>query len=74
MEIIRHTTGRSAGNISVLNTMETMHVGDIWVADPTEVNPRTVYVTCSEFNSLYGKQFTVSTKTNEGKLTITRIS
>jgi len=74
MEIIRHTTGRSSGCISVLNTIETMQVGDVWIADPAEVKISTVYTTCSEYSLLHGKQFNVSTKENEGKVTITRKS
>ena len=74
MEIIRHTTGRASGSISVLNTIETMREGDTWVADLTEVKSSTVYSTCSEYGSMHGKQFRVSMKENEGKITITRLS
>lgn len=73
MEIIRHTTGRSSGCISVLNTIETMEIHDIWVADPEEVKISTVYTTCSEYGALTGKQFKISLVENKGKITITRI-
>ena len=72
MEIVRHTTGRTAGAISVLNTIETMQVGDVWIADPAEVRISTVYTTCSEFSVLHNVAFSVSLKEHEGKITITR--
>jgi len=72
MEIIRHTTGRSAGRISVLNTLETMRINDVWKVLPGEVSLSTVQTTCSEYGKLHGKQFTVSLVENEGKITITR--
>ena len=73
MEIIKHTTGRGAGSISVLNTIETMRVNDVWIADPAEVNTNTVYNTCSKYGELAGVVFRVSMKENEGKITIRRI-
>lgn len=72
MEIVRHTTGRSAGCISVLNTIETMKVGDVWVADPAEVKLSTIYTTCSEYSLLHNVALTVSTVENPGRITITR--
>jgi len=74
MEIIRHTTGKATGRISVLKTIETMSPGEIWVADPEDVTISTVQVTCSEYGKLHGRQFTVSLVENDGKVTITRKS
>lgn len=72
MEIIRHTSGKATGRISILKTIETMRIGEIWVADPSDVVISTVQVTCSEYGKLHNKQFTVSLVENEGKVTITR--
>ena len=72
MEIIKHTSGKASGRISILNTIETMHVGDIWICDPGDIVLNSAKVTCSEYGKLHGKQFTVSLVENEGKITITR--
>ena len=72
MEIITHTSGKATGRISVLKTIETMAIGDIWVADPADVVTSTVQVACSEYGKLYNKLFKVSLVENPGKITITR--
>lgn len=72
MEIIRHTSGKATGRISILKTIETMRIGEVWIADLADVVTSTVQVTCSEYGKLNNKQFSVSLVENEGKITVTR--
>lgn len=73
MQIIRHTTGKNIGQISVLNTIETMDPDEIWEASSEEVKLGYVQVCCSRYGAETGKTFWVSSpKEANGKITIKR--
>ena len=72
MQIITHTTGKATGRICIIRTIETMQIGEVWIADPSEVVTSTVQATCSAYGSITGRQFTISLVENPGKITITR--
>ena len=74
MEIIRHTTGKALGQISVQNTIATMEVGDTWMTTQDEIKLSYAQVCCSKYGAETGKQFHVSsTKDADGQITIKRI-
>lgn len=74
MEIIRHTTGKTIGQISVQNTLATMAVGETWIAGPEDIKLTYAQVCASKYGAETGKQFHVSSpKEAAGQITITRI-
>ena len=75
MEIIKHTTGRNIGQISVLNTIATMNVGEEWKTSREEVKLGYAQVCCSKYGAETGKHFQVSCpKESNGVITIKRIN
>lgn len=75
MEIIKHTTGRNIGQISVLNTIATMAVGEEWKTTREEVKLSYAQVCCSKYGAETGKHFQVSCpKESNGVITIKRIN
>ena len=46
MEVIKYETGRNAGNISVLRTLNTMAPGDVWNPIEGEVDLSYVHTAC----------------------------
>lgn len=74
MEIIKHTSGKAIGQISVQNTIATMEVGESWTTQPDEIKLGYAQVCCSKYGAETGKQFHVSSpKEAAGKITIQRI-
>ncbi len=73
MEIIKHTTGKAIGQISVLNTIQTMEVGEEWLTNKEEVKLTYAQVCCSKYGTDTGKLFQVSSpKEANGQIKITR--
>lgn len=73
MEIIYHTTGSHRGAISVLNTIATMEVGEVWTTHVSEVQLPYVQVCCSRYGFLRGKRFTVqASRALDGQIIVTR--
>lgn len=73
MEIIRHTTGKALGQISVQNTIATMEVGDTWMTTQDEIKLSYAQVCCSKYGAETGKLFWVSSpKDANGQITIKR--
>lgn len=73
MQIIKHTTGKNIGQISVLNTIDTMEVDEIWETSVDEVKLGYVQVCCSRHGATTGKLFWVSApKDANGKIIIKR--
>ena len=73
MEIIKHTTGRNIGQISVLNTIATRAVGEEWKTTREEVKLSYAQVCCSKYGAESGKLFWVSSpKDANGEITIKR--
>ncbi len=74
MEIIKHTSGRAIGRISVLHTIATMNEGEVWETNQEEVKLTNAQVCCSKYGAETGKQFHVSSpKDANGQITIRRI-
>lgn len=75
MEIIKHTTGKAIGQISVRNTIATMAVGEEWKTTREEVKLSYAQVCCSKYGAETGKHFQVSCpKESNGVITIKRIN
>lgn len=72
MEIIRHTTGKAIGQISVLNTIATMERDEEWHASPDEIKLGYAQVCCSKYGADTGKQFHVSAPRGSQEITIKR--
>jgi hypothetical protein len=73
MEIIKHNTGKDAGRISVLHTIATMEVGEIWPVEDGLVVREYVRNACSRYSHITGKSFTVNApRENAGIIEITR--
>ena len=73
MQIIRHTTGKNIGQISVLNTIDTMDVDEVWETSTDEVKLGYAQVCCSRHAATTGKLVWVSSpKDANGKITIKR--
>lgn len=74
MEIIKHTTGKDRGQISVSNTIATMDVGEVWTVSEGVVVKEYVRNACSRYGRQDGKIYKVSApKQQRGIITITRI-
>lgn len=74
MKIIRHTSGKAIGQISVLGTLATMDCDEEWVAQPDEIKLTYAQVAASKYGADSGKQFHVSSpKEANGQITIKRI-
>jgi hypothetical protein len=52
MKVIKHTTGKDAGRISVLRTISTMEPGDIWTVREGEVVLPYVHTACSRLSRI----------------------
>ena len=75
MEIIKHTSGKAIGQISVRNTIATMERGEEWTAEPGDIKLGYAQVCCSQYGAETGKQFHVSSpKEANGRITIKRIN
>ena len=74
MEIIKHTTGKDKGHISVSNTIATMDVGEVWTVSEDVVVKEYVRNACSRQGKKDGPIYKVSApKQQRGIITITRI-
>lgn len=74
MQIIKHTSGKAIGRISVLRSIATMEVGEAWTIAPDETTLPYAQTCCSKYGSMAGKQFHVSsTKEAAGLITIKRV-
>ena len=73
MEIITHTTGKDAGRISVLRTINTMAPGDTWTVKEGEVDLPYVHTACWRLTRMSaGRAFSVkSPKEYGGNIEIT---
>ena len=75
MEVIRHTSGKTIGAISVRNTLETMEVGDWWATSQEEINLSYAQTCASKYGAETGKQFHVSAPRElKGRIIIKRIA
>lgn len=75
MEVIKHTSGKTIGSISVRNTLETMKVGDSWTTSQEEINLGYAQSCASKYGAETGKQFHISApKELEEKIIIRRIA
>ncbi len=73
MKIIKHTTGKAIGHISVLNTIRTMEVGEEWLTNKKDVKLSYAQVCCSKYGTDTGKLFHISSpKEANGQIKITR--
>ena len=73
MEIIRHTTGKNIGQISVRNTIDTMDVDETWETSTDEIKLSYAQVCCSRYGAETGKLFWVSSpKDANGQIKIKR--
>ncbi len=52
MEVIKHTTGKDAGKISVLRTISTMAPGETWAVEEGPVQLAYVHSCCSRFSRM----------------------
>jgi len=71
MEIVRHTTGKSKGRISVLHTIATMLPGEEWVVSREDVDLGYAQVCCCKYAQKTGIPFKVSSPAC-GDITIKR--
>ena len=73
MKVIKHTTGRDAGKISVLRTISTMEPGETWTVREGDVVLPYVHVACSRLSRISpSRSFSVKSPTEYGgKIEIT---
>lgn len=75
MEIIKHTSGRAIGRVSVLHTISTMDVNETWETNQEDVKLTNAQVCCSKYGAATGKRFWVSSpKEANGQIIIKRIA
>lgn len=74
MEIIKNNKGKGAGRVSVLNTIATMDVDEVWVTSSEEVDFAYTRQACSVYGRVAGRRFSVSSPVEAaGQITVTRV-
>ena len=73
MKVIKHTTGKDAGKISVLRTISTMAPGETWAIQEGQVQLAYVHSCCSRFSRIsHDRSFSVKAPAEYGgKIVIT---
>ena len=73
MKVIRHTTGKDAGKISVLRTISTMAPGETWSIKEGDAQLADVHPCCSRFSRTpHDRTFSVKAPAEYGgKIVIT---
>lgn len=67
MEVIKHTTGRDAGRISVVHTIGTMIPGETWTVREGDVALAYVHTACSRLSRISSdRRFSVKSPTEYG--------
>ena len=67
MKVIKHTTGRDVGRISVLRTIDTMEPGETWTVREGDVVLSYVHVACSRLSRISShRAFSVKSPTEYG--------
>lgn len=60
MEVIITDKGHSKGRINVTKTLESLHQGESWETNTSEVDPNYVRVMCAKLSRALGREFSVS--------------
>lgn len=59
MEQIKATTGRTAGQVSITKTIQTMGIGEIWSIDSDSVKLENIRVSCAKVHAATDMRFSV---------------
>lgn len=72
MQEVIATKGRAFGKLSLMNTLRTMRVGDVWTTTTREVNVPVLRSRASNVGAADGSRFSVRTA-DDGTVTVTRV-
>lgn len=72
MQEVIATKGQAFGRLSLLSTLRTMKVGEVWTTSTREVNVPVLRSRASNIGATDGSRFSVRTA-DDGTVTVTRV-